>query len=77
MDSFEQIGVNYQYAAPTLEQAQRSFTYSCKCCINKGRNKPCDRCAIEQVHNMVCAIFNDKVVTTPMHNTTEMNYKGK
>lgn len=70
MDSFEQIGVNYQYAAFNKEQAIRSFEYSCKCCVNKGRNKPCDKCAIEQVHNMICAIFND----TP---TRETMHKGK
>lgn len=60
MTTFEQIGINYQYSALSLEQAQRSFEHSCKCCINKGRNTPCDRCAIEQVHTMVCAIFNDR-----------------
>ena len=62
MTTFEQIGINYQYAALTLEQAKRSFDYSCKCCINKGRNTPCDRCGIEQAHNMVCAIFKDNCV---------------
>ena len=60
LDSFEQVGINRQYSARSLEHAQHLFEVSCDCCIKKGRNKPCDKCRIEHVHAMVCAIFNDK-----------------
>ena len=60
MTKFEQIGVNYQYDAKTMEQAHKSFMYSCNCCCNKGMRIDCDRCAIAQANALVMACFNDK-----------------
>lgn len=61
MTKFEQIGINYQYDAANVEEANKSFMHSCKCCCNKGLHLECDRCAIEQVHSLVVAYFQDKV----------------
>ncbi len=60
MTKFEQVGINYQYSALTKEEAQKSFSYSCKCCCNKGMRLDCDKCNISHVHSMVMAFFNDK-----------------
>lgn len=57
MTKFEQIGVNYQHAAQTKEEAMRNFKYSCNCCCHRGMHIECDRCAIEYVHNLVIASF--------------------
>lgn len=57
---FEEIGIQYQYSANNIEQAQKSFKYSCDCCCAKGRNVPCDRCPIAQAHSLVVAFFNDQ-----------------
>lgn len=60
MTKFETIGVNYQYAADSKEEAKRAFAYSCKVCCNKGMRLDCDRCAIAHTHTMVVAYFSDK-----------------
>ena len=60
MTKFEQVGINLQYAASTIEQANKNFEYSCNCCCNKGMRIDCDRCAISSVHNLVVAYFSDK-----------------
>lgn len=60
MTKFEQVGVNYQYDAATIEQANKSFEYSCACCCHKGMRIKCDRCAIACAHNLVVACFSDK-----------------
>lgn len=60
MTKFETIGVNYQYAADSKEEAKRAFAYSCKVCCNKGMRLDCDRCAIAHTHAMVVAYFSDK-----------------
>lgn len=61
MTKFEQVGVNYQYDAKSIEQANKSFAYSCNCCCNKGMRLDCDRCAIAATHNLVVACFNDLI----------------
>lgn len=60
MTKFETIGVNYQYAAGSKEEAKRAFAYSCKACCNKGMRLDCDRCAIAHTYAMVVAYFSDK-----------------
>lgn len=60
MTKFEQIGVNYQYDAPTKESANKSFAFSCNCCCAKGMRLDCDRCAISAVHTMVVACFESR-----------------
>lgn len=60
MTKFETIGINYQYDANNIKEANRFFQYSCNCCCNKGMHLNCDRCAISHVHNLVVAYFNDK-----------------
>ena len=60
MTKFEQVGVNFQYMAPTKKQAQKSFAYSCDCCCSKGMRIECDSCAIVQAHSLVMAYFDTK-----------------
>ena len=62
MTKFESVGINYQYDAGSIEQANKAFEYSCNCCCHKGMHIDCDRCAIAHVHNMVVAYFNDQKV---------------
>ena len=62
MTKFERIGINHQYAAINKTEAQKSFSYSCKCCCDKGMRLDCDRCAISHVHSLVMAYFDDKEV---------------
>lgn len=50
MTKFEQIGVEYQLEAYTCHEANKSFKRSCECCVTKGMNLSCDRCAIKQAH---------------------------
>ena len=59
MSSFEQIGINRQYEARTIDEANKSFKRSCECCCTKGRHIECDRCQIAYVHSLICAFFND------------------
>lgn len=60
MTKFETVGVNYQYDANNIKEANKSFQHSCNCCCNKGMHLNCDCCAISHVHNLVVAYFNDK-----------------
>lgn len=60
MTKFEQVGVNYQNAAMTKEQARRSFDYSCNCCCNRGMHIYCDRCAIAAAHKLTIAALDTK-----------------
>lgn len=58
MTKFEQIGVNYQYDAENKKQAQKAFSYSCKCCCEKGMCIECDKCAIAQTHYLLVAYYD-------------------
>lgn len=58
MHKFEQVGVNYQYAAATKEAAIESFNISCNICCRKGMRIKCDRCAISGAHSLVMACFD-------------------
>ena len=60
MTKFETVGVNYQHAARSLEEAKKAFVYSCNCCCNKGIRIDCDKCSIAFVHNLVVAHYADK-----------------
>ena len=60
MTKFEQVGINYQYAAPTKEDAQKAFQYSCQCCCNRGMRLDCDKCQIAFAHNLVVATFDSR-----------------
>lgn len=60
MTKFEQIGINYQYNANNIKEANKAFQYSCDCCCNKGMHLDCDRCAIAYTHSLVVAYFNDR-----------------
>ena len=59
MTKFEQVGVNYQYDAESIQEANKAFSHSCHCCCNKGMQITCDRCSISHVHHLVVASFND------------------
>lgn len=57
MTKFEQIGINYQYDACSIAEAQRSFEISCECCVKRGMCLDCDKCQIAFVHNLVVSTF--------------------
>ena len=59
MTKFEQIGVNHQYDAATMAEANKAFARSCDCCCHKGIRIDCDRCSIAYVHSLVVAHFSD------------------
>lgn len=59
MTKFEQVGINYQYDATSIREANKAFQHSCDCCCNKGMHLDCDHCAISHVHSLVVAYFND------------------
>lgn len=59
MTHFEQVGVNFQMQALTVEDARSSLRYSCRCCNNHGMQIKCERCAIAQAHEQTIAILND------------------
>lgn len=58
MTKFEQVGVNYQYMADSIKDADKSFQYSCHCCCTRGMRIECDRCAISVAHNLVVSTFD-------------------
>lgn len=60
MTKFERIGINYQYEANNIKEANKAFQHSCDCCCNKGMRLDCDRCAIAFTHSLVVAYFNDR-----------------
>lgn len=59
MTHFEQVGINAQYDAGNIKEANKSFTWSCNCCCHKGKQINCDRCGIAFAHNLVVANFRD------------------
>ena len=63
MTKFEQIGINYQYDAVSIKEANKSFEHSCNCCCARGMHIECNRCAIAHVHSLVVACFKDKEAT--------------
>ena len=65
---FEEKGILFQKRAKTLEEAVRSYNYSCDCCVLKGRYQNCRNCGIDMVHTMIVADFMDK-----MNNNKEEN----
>ena len=60
MTKFEQVGINMQYESATKEIAQAKFSRSCECCCNRGMHIKCDYCAIETVHKLVMASFENR-----------------
>lgn len=50
MTRFESVGVDLQETAVTVEQAKRSFRYSCKLCCEHGLRIKCDSCAIAEAN---------------------------
>ena len=61
MTKFEMIGVNYQYDASTVEEANKCFMHSCNICCHRGIHIECDHCAIACAHNLMVASFNRKL----------------
>ena len=57
MTKFETIGVNRQYEAETVREANKAFNHSCDCCCNRGMKIDCE-CSIAFVHSLVIACFN-------------------
>ena len=60
MTNFERIGVNHQFDAHSIEEANKAFARSCEVCCSKGRYSKCSKCAIDYTHQLVVAYLNDK-----------------
>ena len=43
MTYFETVGVDYQYNAKNIKEANKAFEYSCNCCCTKGIHIECPR----------------------------------
>ena len=71
---FERIGVNLQYDATTIKEANDKFAYSCECCCAKGRYADCNRCTIANVHMLLVAYFSDR---DKKENNNTWNYYDK
>lgn len=56
---FVETGVNYLYDTTTIEDANKSFKRSCRCCCTKNMPLDCDKCGIAQAHHLITAYFND------------------
>lgn len=67
MTKFEKIGVNYQFDANNIEEANKAFERSCNACCHMGRHAKCKQCAIDCTHKMVVAYFNDKAKENDKH----------
>ena len=61
--SFVEIGIERQYDARNIIEANRAFKISCKLCSTRGRHLECDRCKIASAHDTVALIFNHKSIT--------------
>ena len=60
MTAFEQKGVDKQYYAQNLYEANKRFEKSCDFCSTRGRHTDCDRCKIAFVHEIMVDYFNTK-----------------
>lgn len=58
MTKFEQVGVEFQYAASNKMEAIRSLRYSCRVCCERGMRIDCDRCAIAVANAISVAAFD-------------------
>lgn len=67
MTKFEQVGVSLQNEATTKYDARKNFSYSCRCCCNRGMRIECDRCAIAATYRMTIAAL-DTVKQAPSVN---------
>ena len=63
MSYFEEIGVEFQYNARNIFEANKAFEKSCTRCSTAGKHLNCDKCHIASAHNTVALIFNNKTIT--------------
>lgn len=59
MTYFEQTGVKLQEASDSVREAEQKFRYSCKLCCQKGLTIECERCAINNAHNLTVSVLMD------------------
>lgn len=59
MTKFETVGVNRQFDAINVEEANKAFAHSCEVCCKKGMRIECDKCHIAYTNTLICAYFND------------------
>lgn len=53
MTRFEERGVNRQYDAGSISEAQRALAKSCEICSTQGKYIRCSSCMIASVHQIV------------------------
>lgn len=59
MTGFERIGAERQYDCCSAQEAERTFSYSCKLCASQGKWIDCGDCEIKRVHNLMMNAFRD------------------
>lgn len=62
MSYFEERGVEHQYNARNIAEANRAFDNSCTRCCTTGRHLDCDKCHIASAHNTIITLFNNKIL---------------
>lgn len=59
MSYFEAIGVDYQYNATSVLDADYQFQKSCDICCTTGKHLDCGKCHIASAHdNIILALSN-------------------
>ena len=58
MSKFLDIGVNKQYSAISIRQAEFYYEQSCRLCITHGRRARCEHCPIACANENVIQILN-------------------
>lgn len=60
MSKFEEIGINYQFDAKNIHEADKALATSCDICVKSGKNISCDKCRIEYTHQLIVSYFTTK-----------------
>ena len=63
MTYFEAVGVDYQYSAHNIYEANKAFEKSCTKCSVQGKHISCDRCAIAAAHDSISFILKRRHVS--------------
>lgn len=60
MTAFETVGVNRQFDARNIYEANYAFERSCDCCCKSGQHINCDKCHISYTHKLMREYFKTR-----------------
>ena len=63
MLKFEEIGVELQKTAKTVDQANRRYETSCDICASRGLYIRCEYCHIREAHRLAVAALSENKET--------------